>query len=544
MKYRGALVAALWGAGFLSIAPVAGGERWIVDPEARVVLGQTDFDTAVAGDGASDLNRPADVAVDAATGKVFVVDTANHRVLRYVSFPALTNGIAAEAVLGQPDFATVTAGTAPGKMSAPFAATTDAAGRLWVLDRGNNRVLKFNNAATRPSGGNADGLLGQPDFVSAVPSTTRDGMKGPCGIAVDSTGVLFVADTFSNRVLVFADAAALADADGADATGLLGQPSFTDDTNRTSRKGLYFPRGLAIDAADNLYIADSNNNRVLRHDLARSKGAEADADFVLGQADFNSGTGGAPGANRFSIPFDVAVDPEGRLWVAELFKNRVVGFSAAATLPVLASADLLLGQRDFSTSDAALSIRGFTSASLSGGFDFSIGVGTDAAGRVYVADAGNHRVLVFTRDSHRPDARIGLRAPATRGNNLYNTNGAGQTQTLVHRSRRKATWSARFENDGNVPDSYRLAAAKTTSRFRVSLFRLTGGRVNVTAATRAGLHITPVTAPKGFVDYQHEIVAQGSKRDRSGSMRAWLQGASTTDGTIDRVVSKLVYRPE
>lgn len=543
MKDCLAALAAIFSAGLFCSGPVRGGENWIVDPEARVVLGQTDFDTAVAGDGQAGLSRPAGVALDPATGKAFVMDTGNHRVLRYASFAALSNGVAAEAVLGQSDFATVTAGTAPGKMSAPYAGTMDSGGRLWVVDRGNNRVLKFNDAATRPSGGNADGVLGQPGFVTGGISTSRDGMKSPSGIAIDSTGVLFVADTFSNRVLIFADAADLADADGADATGLLGQPNFTDDTNRTSQQGLAFPRGLAVDAADNLYIADASNNRVLRYDLARDKGPGGMADGVLGQADFDT-VGGGPGANRFTFPYSVAVDPEGRLWVADLFKHRVIGFSNAATLPPLASADLLLGQRDFATADPALSIRGLTSAAASGGFDFSFGVGTDAAGRVYVADSGNQRVVIFTRDSHRPDARIGLRTPATRGNGIYNASGAGQIQPRVHRKRGKATWSARFENDGNVPDSYRIRSSPPTSRFRISVFRLTGGRINVTAATRAGLHVTSEIAARGILDYQHEIVPFGKKRDRKAALAAWMQGTSTTDGSVDRVVSKMVYRPK
>ncbi|MBP9212818.1 MAG: hypothetical protein KBF97_08445, partial [Bacteroidetes bacterium] len=102
------------------------------NPAAAGVLGQTDYITKTTGNGTMKLNGPNGIAVDPTTGKVFVVDRGNHRVLRWSSADALVSGSAAEAVLGQPDFTTITSGVTASKFNTPINCTVDNAGRLWV----------------------------------------------------------------------------------------------------------------------------------------------------------------------------------------------------------------------------------------------------------------------------------------------------------------------------------------------------------------------------------------------------------------------------
>ena len=97
---------------------------------ASGVLGQTDFVTATTGLTASTLNGPKGIAIDPTTGKLFVADYENRRVLRWSSVDKMINGAAAEVVLGQPDFVTNTSGTSSTKFSRPYGICVDAA---WTI---------------------------------------------------------------------------------------------------------------------------------------------------------------------------------------------------------------------------------------------------------------------------------------------------------------------------------------------------------------------------------------------------------------------------
>jgi len=234
---------------------------------AALVLGAPDFTThAGAGSGPAGMSAPSFIAVDPATGKVFVADERNNRVLRFARFATLANGAAAEAVFGQPDFSSHTAAAGPGGMSGPGGLAVDAAGRLWVAEWGNHRILRFDHAASRPSGAPADGVLGQPDFSANQPGGGPQHLTGPAGLAVDAAGRLWVADCYNSRVLRFE--AAAAKPNGAPADGVLGQPDFSSpvgpDCNDPSAREVCYPFSLFFDPARQvLWVADGIFDRVL-----------------------------------------------------------------------------------------------------------------------------------------------------------------------------------------------------------------------------------------------------------------------------------------
>lgn len=523
--------------------PLGGGESWRLDPAARVVLGQVDFTSNAEGAGNTGMERPSDVAVDPTTGKVFVVDYANHRVLRYAAYDNLQNGSAPEVVLGQPGFGATGPGRSATKFSNPRQATVDHEGRLWVADTFNGRVLRFDAASEKESGAPADGVLGQVDFVTEASPSSRSVMTSPFGVAVDAAGTLYVSEALANRVLAFHDAATLAN--GANASFVLGQPDFTDLSGRTTRDGMNGPRGLAVDAGGNLFVADAFNHRVLRFDNAGGLANGALASTVLGQENFTSSTF-STSAQRFSRPFDVAIDRDGRLWVADLLNSRVVGFTDAAGLPGFSPADQLIGQEIFTekvvgTSERRLAYADFDPVTS---LDSSFGVGSGIDGRVWVADSGNHRVVAFDADRHFPDLRIGKNASAARGNNLYNATGSRQIQTETTKNGKKARIVVRLENDGNVEETCAIKGLGSHSRFELSVFLTTGGRRNVTAAVKSGAHRTAPITPGSFRIYQHEIRAKAKKKSRRAKVRAWLQASSTVDGQIDRVISLVKNRPK
>jgi len=117
-----------------------------------------------------------------------------------------------------------------------------------VADFDNSRVLRFDNAASKANGAAADGVLGQTNFTTVMPTPLRrDGSA--LDVAVDNTtGRLYISELGNNRVLVFNAAAGLAN--GANASFVLGQTNFTTGTPNTggiSASTLDFPQATFFD---------------------------------------------------------------------------------------------------------------------------------------------------------------------------------------------------------------------------------------------------------------------------------------------------------
>lgn len=507
------------------------GTRWSDGIAAVKVIGQPDF-TSNAGTNTVDrLSFPEDVAIDPVTGKIFVADTGNNRVLRFASYAALTNGAAAEGVIGQSDFEATGGRNTQDGLFAPSGVYVDGAGRLWVSDKNNNRILRYDDAATLPDGPLADGILGQTGYGVSGAAISQTRVWNPKGITGDATGNLFVVDALSQRILMFADAANLPDS--SPASLVLGQENFTGSGVATQQDNLFSPTAIALDAAGNLYVADTENHRVLRFDAAATKNNGDDADAVFGQLNFNTGVAAA-GATGLSSPRGVAVDAAGRLWVADSANGRILGFDNAATAGNGATATLVLGRPDF-TLDAAPEV----SASR---LDSPYGIEVDGSGRLHVCDRTNSRVLFFSPSTFQPDLTIGAKIGSQRGAGVINTSGAGQKQITVT-SGKRVKFFAFLRNGGNAIDRYAVTSEKPDSRTDIKVYRVTGGRANVTATTKTGLHQTTDLAGGAASQYELQMKAKGKSAKEKGTFKAFLQGRSLTDGASDRVLAWIKNRP-
>ena len=130
-----------------------------------------------------------------------------------------------------------------------------------MADFGNSRVLRYDNAASKVNGAGADGVLGQADFTHSAAVTTQNGLSLALGVAVDSQGTIWVADRGNSRVLRYDIAASKAN--GANADGVLGQPDFTSSGHPASQTSLYNPNGVSVNSSGNVWVADSGNHRAL-----------------------------------------------------------------------------------------------------------------------------------------------------------------------------------------------------------------------------------------------------------------------------------------
>lgn len=377
-----------------------------VSPSAYRVLGQIDLRhggvNMVQG---VELNNPFGIALDSRGGQVhvYISDTSNSRVLAWADVNAYQIGDPPSLVLGQPgpQFSNPLGIGAKGFNGPTGLAVDPANGNLYVADSGNNRVLRFPAPFSNQSRIEPDLLYGQPNFSTrtlsaASPST----LNQPRAVAFDSGGNLWVVDTGYNRIVRFA-AGILNSSIPPSADVVVGQKDFfTGASNQgaaaVSANGLDTPLGLAFDPQGNLYVADTNNSRVLRFPGPFAPGTtNPAATAVWGQQNFAS-KGVPTQASNTTIPNPQGlwIDSSGSLYVADPRYNRVLVFP---TTPAIgAAARSVLGQSDF-TSTAANP--GTTPLASLNGLSTPTDVKLDANGNVFVADSRNNRVVQFPNGS-------------------------------------------------------------------------------------------------------------------------------------------------
>jgi hypothetical protein len=134
---------------------------------------------------------------------------------------------------------------------------------------------------------------------------------------------------------------------------VIGQPNFltnTENTGGLSASSLRFPFSVAVDAFDNLYVADGENNRVLQYNTPLT--TDTVADLVIGQPDFATGTCNTGGISASSLctPLGLALDAAANLYVSDSSNNRVLEYDTPLAGNTVA--DLVIGQPDFVTNSS------------------------------------------------------------------------------------------------------------------------------------------------------------------------------------------------
>lgn len=396
--------------------------------EPDAVYGQDDFTTRSAngpGLGRASLNNPQAVALDP-SGNLWIADTGNHRVVRFPSAILDDFRPSADVVIGQRDFAQNVrnrgaATISSSSLDAPAGLAFDSAGNLYVSDSGNARVLKFSSSPVMDA--SATGVFGQPDF--ATHDVTRDVARviaGPAGLTVGANGMLYVAVPGQNRVAVFE----LTGTPGAAAVNVLGQPDLTTTgansgtAPRAAGSTLASPMDVKSNAAGDIFIADTRNNRVLRVPAGSRSAAQ-----VWGQPDLTAnGVNQVKPASLFA-PYRVTIDYSQApfaLYVSDTNNNRILVWKDAVRFRSGDPADLVIGQPDLWTGVANVDATGrrTTRTSLSG----PRGIAVDGWGNLYVADTGNHRVLRYPRPVSQSGAIV---SDIVLGQTDFNASGSGAT---------------------------------------------------------------------------------------------------------------------
>lgn len=317
------------------------------------------------------LVHPRGVTPDPFHDRLWIVDTGNSRVLEMTE----TNNViglltTVQAVVGQQFFCPMYPPPPTStSLCNPTAAALDSHDNLWIADTGNNRVLEFVPPYTQ----GASVVIGQPNFTSnqwgnatttTPPKTTF--LDNPTSLAFDLDGNLWVADMINNRVLEFAPPFKTGQAAIFDLgqKGNLSGNAFNLGDTMTDPNGLANPFAVAVDAADDLWVADENNTRVLEFIPTGSPRTFSQfPNVVIGQHGPSSGDlfNGDPCTDSsittqggLCQPQSLFLDGSNDLWVVDTVDNRVLEYvpvnltTSPPTFDTGQLASLELGQLGFS----------------------------------------------------------------------------------------------------------------------------------------------------------------------------------------------------
>jgi len=373
------------------------------------VRGSTDGPISVAR-----FNSPNGVCADAG-GNIYVADSSNHTIRRISSDGVVSTMAGLAGVRGSTDGS----GSAA-RFSNPGDVAVDTAGNLYVADTGNQTIRKMapdgtvttlagsagvsgttsgtgaaarfslpsrlvvnaagevfvadraNDAIRRITPGGAvttlAGLINSRGYLDGAATQAR--FFNPTGVALDAAGNLFVADTYNSCIRRVSTAGVVTTVAG---TGGIGSRD-----GLGSAAGFFAPLGLARDAGGNIYVADSYNQTI------RRVAPDGTVTTIAGLAGIRGSVDGVGSEARFMFPHSVAVDPAGNVYVSDNSNHTIRKITPARVVGTLAG---LAGQ--------AGSANGALSAAR---FYVPNGIAADEAGNLYVADSGNHTIRKVSRD--------------------------------------------------------------------------------------------------------------------------------------------------
>jgi sugar lactone lactonase YvrE len=298
---------------------------------------------------------PYDVVFDPSSGNLYVSDTGNNTIRRVTPEGRVTTVAGNPVASGDED------GTGSDALfSEPWGIDVDSAGNIYVADNDNAKIRKITPAGvvTTVAG---DGFIGNTNGSGA---SAR--FNSPSGLTMAPGNVLFVTDGFNfviRRVTLTGETSTHA--------GSMPSNGSTNATGTEAR--FHFPSGIALDAAGNAYVTDSNCS-------IRKINPAGVVSLFAGVPGQCGATDGAASQARFRSPTGIGIAPDGTIYVADTGNNTIRKITPAGVVSTLAGS---------ATDDEDL-FRDGTGAQAR--FNFPYGLAVDNLGKIYVADGLNHRI--------------------------------------------------------------------------------------------------------------------------------------------------------
>jgi len=244
----------------------------------------------------------------------------------------------------------------------PFGLALDNAGNLYIADEGNSLIRKIDPATNVTTFAGMVGVIGLANGADSLSSFNK-----PFSVAADASGNIFVADAGNNVIRKITPDGTVSTFAG---TGVAG----ADDGIQATFNS---PLSVATDQAGNVYVADYGN------DLIRKITADGTVSTIAGKKGVSGTADGPDTTARFNLPESLAVDAAGNIYVADNGNNKIRKITAAGVVSTLAGNS---------------SVGNANGNGASASFHSSFGITVDAAGNVYVADAGNNMIRKITPD--------------------------------------------------------------------------------------------------------------------------------------------------
>ena len=322
---------------------------------------------------AARFDAPSGVATDTA-GNVYVADTNNHTIRKITPAGVVTTFAGTAGDSGSAD------GTgAAARFNFPTSIAIDTTGNVYVGDAGSTiRKITPTGVVTTLAG--TAGVYGGADGIGAAAR-----FRLPYGIATDAAGNVFVGDTGNSTVRKITPAGVV--------TTLAGAAGISGSADGIGAAARFFNSyGVAIDAAGNVYVGDSGNSTIRKITPTGLVTTLAGAAGDVGSAD------GVAAAARFYYPYGIAIDAAGNLYVANFYLDNTKTYTNYSADNFRNSTIRKITPKGIVTTlageiAAAGSTDGIGAAAL---FNHPSGIATDNAGNVYVADTDNHTIRKVT----------------------------------------------------------------------------------------------------------------------------------------------------
>ncbi len=269
------------------------------------------------------------------------------------------------------------------QMWVPDGIAVDAKGNVFVADTWNLRIRKIDakGVITTVAG---NGHVSRLQDGIPVGSYSGDGglateaaLGNPSGITLDSKGNLYISDTFNHRIRKLSPNGIITTVAGT------GKAGFDGDGGTATKARLFFPYDVKADAKGNLYIADTQNERIRKID---AKGIITTI-AGTGQPGFD-GDGDPALKAKLNIPISLDVDSKGNLYIADEQNHRIRRIGPNGIITTIAGSGPVGGDGGFSGDGGPA-----TQARLK----WPGGMADDGEGGLFFSDRGNHRIRYVDR---------------------------------------------------------------------------------------------------------------------------------------------------
>jgi len=366
------------------------------------------------------LSQPNGLAADA-FGNLFIGDTGNNRV-RKVSLGGVISTVAGD---GSGSYSGDGGPATNAALNYPIGVAVDASGNLFVAQQYGQRIRKVstNGVITTFAGNGNQGFSG--DGGPAINASLNEA----CGVALDASGNLLIADYYNNRIRKVDTNGIITTVAGSGPVGY-GTGSYSGDGGPATNAGVNAPYAVVTDVAGNLFIADTHNNRIRKVDT------NGVITTIAGNGNQGySGDGGPATDAALADPGGVALDSSGNVFIGDNGNNRVRKVDTNGIITTVAG-------------DGIAGFSGDGGPSVYAELRNPIGVALDTAGNLAFADVNNNRIRKVMTAS----------APTLTINNVA-TNDAGNYTVIVSNASQSVTSSvAMLQVNSTIMVNGQLAA--------------------------------------------------------------------------------------